>query len=90
MKRRKDDFSDYNNAYRQATDLVRFTGNHLRSAQGVVSTLRVQIEDLMEREENARYARVRSRYRNQRLRLWAQLHGFIAGYRDATGVDLSH
>lgn len=89
MARKKDDFTDYVNAYRQATDLIRFTGDHLSAAKGVVKTLRVQIEDLMNREESARYSRVRSRFRNQRLRLSAQLHGFIAGYKDATGVDLS-
>lgn len=90
MKRRKDDFSDYNNAYVKATELVRLSANHLDSANGVVRTLREQIEDLIEREMNASYPRVRSRFRNQRLRLCAQLYGFINGYRDATGVDLSH
>lgn len=89
MARKKDDFSDYLNAYRQASDLIRFTGNHLSAAKGTVKTIRLQIEDLMNREENARYQRVRSRYRNQRLRLSAQLYGFVAGYKDATGVDLS-
>lgn len=90
MKRKRDDFIDYNNAYRQAADLVRFTGNHLGAAKGTVRMLREQIESLIQREENARYPGVRSRFRNQRLRLSAQLSGFIAGYKDATGVDLWH
>lgn len=81
--------NSYENGYADAVFVVDYNEDHKQAALAMLSDTSVRITNYLLEAYHGMSPRVRRRARREFKRLFAWRLGFLAGYFDATGVDLA-